>query len=150
MIQWFTILLAILISLVAITFTVWPLFNPKQQLFRSENQEVIDLIHRKDIILQSIKEIEFDYHTKKLSEVDFQRLNTRLRHQALALMRQIEKAEPNVQLLEEELEEAISKTRQRHRLERTDATPKNFCPQCGTPVAKDDNYCVSCGKQLKS
>lgn len=147
---WFTILLAVLISLFAIAFVVWPLFNPKQRPSLVENQEVIDLVHRKDIILQSIKEIEFDYHTQKLSEPDFQRLNARLRQQALALMRRIEKAEPDFQHLEAELEAAISEKRQQYRPERMEATPKNYCPQCGSSVAKDDNFCASCGKQLKS
>ena len=26
---------------------------------------------------------------------------------------------------------------------------KLFCPKCGNPVSKDDNFCASCGHNLK-
>jgi hypothetical protein len=29
-----------------------------------------------------------------------------------------------------------------------DATPVNFCPQCGRRVSHDDRFCSGCGRQL--
>ncbi|MCB0143135.1 MAG: hypothetical protein KDE50_24770, partial [Caldilineaceae bacterium] len=86
---WPTILIALLITIPVLIFVVWPLFFPSAKVMVDDLDEsrLAELVQRKDAVLQSIKELEFDLHTSKISQADFQLLNTRLRHQAIGLMR---------------------------------------------------------------
>lgn len=169
---WLTILIALLITIPTLVFVVWPLFFPSAKVMVDDLDEsrLADLVQRKDAVLQSIKELEFDLHTSKISEVDFQLLNTRLRHQAIGLMRQIDKVAPEMTALEEALEQEILQLRRvdgdvvptAHKNGKappaspekaiskvTDAAPDRFCRQCGAGVNADDRFCAKCGAALK-
>ena len=103
----------------------------------------------------SIKELEFDYQTGKLSAADYQRLDQRLRHQAIGLLRQLEKDLPTTSGLEAELEAAILRQRQILEAQPKPATngasadPNHFCTQCGAPVTATDNFCAKCGAPVR-
>ncbi|MEZ4663119.1 MAG: zinc ribbon domain-containing protein [Caldilineaceae bacterium] len=168
---WPTILIALLITIPTLAFVVWPLFFPSAKVMVDDLDEsrLADLIQRKDAVLQSIKELEFDLHTRKISDADFQLLNTRLRHQAIGLMRQIDKVAPEMTELEEALEKEILQLRRvdgevvhiAHKngkapqaspkkavAKEADATPDRFCRQCGARVNADDRFCAKCGAAL--
>ena len=167
--MWITLLFALLFAFLAITFVVWPLRRAPQMALVDEDSALSDLVQRKDVALASIREIEFDHQTGKLNADDFQRINSRLRQQAIAFLRQIEKSAPATSDLEAELEAAIRD--QRAIGDRGSSTPQvmtpvspvavngttstvmntatNFCPQCGTPVATNANFCANCGAGLQ-
>jgi len=107
-----TIAISILLSLLAIAYVVWPVLYPQRSVMLSEDHPLTDLLARKDGLLLALKELEFDYHMGKLTEEDFQRLNQRQRHQAMVILRQIEKSTPHNQALEANLEEEIAVLRQ--------------------------------------
>jgi hypothetical protein len=162
--MWITILFALLFALLTIAFVVWPLWRAPQMALVDEDSALSELIHRKDAALNSIKEIEFDHQTGKLNADDFQRINTRLRQQAITFLRQIEKTAPATSGLEAELEAAIRDQRVvadgANALVRTAAPVApvavngttsaaiNFCPQCGTRAAIKANFCANCGAAL--
>jgi hypothetical protein len=150
---WITIVLALLIAALAVSFVVWPLLAPNgvgRTVLVDEAGPLTELIQRKDMLLLSIKEMEFDHQTGKLSDEDFQRLDQRLRQQAIALLRQIEKVAPASTELESELEEAIRRQRkvQTQPAVRTLEEPKVSCPRCQNPVSAGDNFCPKCGLAL--
>ncbi|MCB0097099.1 MAG: zinc ribbon domain-containing protein [Caldilineaceae bacterium] len=169
---WPTILIALLITIPVLIFVVWPLFFPSAKVMVDDLDEsrLAELVQRKDAVLQSIKELEFDLHTSKISQADFQLLNTRLRHQAIGLMRQIDKVAPEVTELEEALEKEIMKLRRvdgdvlhaAHKNGKapqpspkkavsnvTEDTTDRFCRQCGARVNEEDRFCAKCGAALK-
>ncbi len=167
--MWITLLFALLFALLAIAFVVWPLWRAPQMALVDEDSTLSDLIQRKDVALASIREIEFDHQTGKLNADDFQRINNRLRQQAIVFLRQIEKSAPATSGLEAELEAAIRG--QRVVADRGSSMPQvvtpiapvavngttsivmntatNFCPQCGTRVAANANFCANCGAGLQ-
>jgi hypothetical protein len=79
--------------------------------------------------LQAIKDLEFDYRVGKISQEDYQRLDQRLRRQAIGLMQQIEKLAPTSASLDEELESIIAQFRQ------TAVTPTLVTPTAVTPTS---------------
>ena len=148
---WLTLVIALLLSILAIGFVVWPLWRSTTTLRVEDDNPLIELIQRKDTVLLSIKELEFDYQTGKLSAEDYARLDQRLRQQAISLLRQLEKDAPDSRALEAELEAAI--LRQRQQLGRQPSQVTNgagtdvrqFCTRCGAPIVATDNFCAKCG-----
>jgi hypothetical protein len=151
---WITIVFALLIAALAVSFVIWPLLGgplgAKRTVLVDEAGPLTELMQRKDMLLLSIKELEFDHQTGKLSDEDFQRLDQRLRQQAIGLLRQIERIAPASTALESELEEAIRRQRkvQVQPAARTLDEPQMFCPRCQNPVNAGDNFCPKCGLAL--
>jgi hypothetical protein len=146
---WLTLLIALVIAALAVGYVVWPLVRPSRPVLVDEDGPLADLLLRKDTVLQSIKELEFDYQTGKLSTEDYERLNLRLRHQAIGLLRQIEGAMPNSAGLELELEEAIRRQRKVAEPSQViNAKPTLACPNCQAAVRASDNFCPKCGFSL--
>jgi hypothetical protein len=158
---WLTVALAALISLLAIYFSVSPLLQPGRASLVLDDDKLAGLLGRKDAILQAIKDLEFDYRVGKMSEEDYQRLDQRLRRQAIGLMQQIEKLAPASASLDEQLESIIAQFRQTSVAPVPDASksvngdapiatpttssPTRFCTQCGKPLEAGHKFCAYCG-----
>jgi hypothetical protein len=146
---WITLLLAGLLAALAVGYVIWPLVRPTRPVLIDEEGPLAELILRKDTVLQSIKELEFDYQTGKLSQEDYQRFDGRLRQQAIGLLRQIEQAMPDSVNLEMELEEEIRRHRQVAEQAAASTAPSTFsCPRCQATVRDTDNFCTKCGFAL--
>ena len=158
-----TILIALIISLIAIAYVAWPLLRSGATTAQlPDDDKLLDLVARKDTILRSIKELEFDYHMGKLSAEDFERFNQRLRQQAVGLLRQIEKVAPNMADLEQQLEAAIAQRRtvtsgvitaeingrSHDAVLMNEKFSSTFCPACHAPVAVNANFCANCGAEV--
>jgi hypothetical protein len=82
--------LVILVSLVV----GYPLFFHKKQGFKeSEDFDPKGLSHllvQKDVAYATLKDLDFDFKTGKLSEEDYQELKTRYRNEALNILEKID------------------------------------------------------------
>lgn len=146
---WLTILAAFVVAALAIVYVAWPLLRPIRLVLSDDDSPLAELLQRKDTLLLSIKELEFDYHTGKLSQEDYQRLDQRLRQQAIALLRQIEQAAPHTTQLDEELEAAIQRQRRvTDRVVNVAEKSQLHCPQCRAAVGRADKFCPQCGQKL--
>lgn len=108
---WIGILIALLLSVVAIVAVVWPLLKKGPTAVLVEDDRLTELLLRKEQVLVQIKELEFDYRVGKLDEEDYQRFDERLRRQAVALIQQIEQVAPESAGLDATLESEIQKRR---------------------------------------
>jgi hypothetical protein len=153
---WATLIAALAISGVALVFVVRPLLAPGPAAVVLDDDRLTELLARKDAALTAIKELEFDYHVGKIAAEDFQRLDERLRRQAIALIQQVEKLAPESATLDERLEVEIA--RLRHTQDRSAAAPEiasappvpaaqsaRFCTNCGAPLAANHKFCAQCG-----
>jgi NADH pyrophosphatase NudC (nudix superfamily) len=161
---WLTLVLAALISLLAVYFAVSPLLQPGRAALVLDDDKMVELLGRKDAALQAIKDLEFDYCVGKMSQEDYQRLDQRLRRQAIGLLQQIEKVAPASASLDEELEGIIAQFRQtsvgQGRIEQGMAgqtapapvvstpQPTRFCTECGKPVEAGHKFCAYCGAPI--
>lgn len=159
------LLIALLISAIAILAVAWPLLKKGPAPVLVEDDRLMELLHRKDQVLVSIKELEFDYHVGKLSEEDYQLYDQRLRRQAIGLIQQIEKVAPESAGLDASLENKILRQRQV-----VDGATKAVKPAVDTgieveiarrrqtlqpaaPVVPQTNgnsvrFCTNCGSQI--
>ena len=142
--EW-TIVVAALVAALALAFTVWPLLNREPRLPAADDSPVADLIARKDALLRSLKEIEFDHTMGKLSDEDFQRLDGTLRRQAVTLLKQIEKVSPELAVHDAAIEAAVAERRGRPA-----GHEHRHCTQCGVIMNPGDKFCAVCGASLSA
>jgi len=95
------------------------------------------LEQEKALVLRAIKDLEFDYGMKKVSDVDHQDMLERLRRRALLLMQQIERAP------------AVPAPAAR-RVAKAPRATANTCTRCGTRNEADAKFCKQCGDRLGS
>lgn len=109
--MWIALLIALVLSLAALAFVVWPLLKPGPAPVIIEDDRLTELLGRKDAVMMAIKELEFDYHVGKLSEEDYQLYDGRLRSQAVSLLKQIEQVAPMSAQMDASLEAEIARRR---------------------------------------
>jgi hypothetical protein len=153
---WVAVILGALVSLLAIAYAVAPLLAPGRATLVVEDDKLAELLGRKDAALQAIKDLEFDYRLGKMSQEDYQRLDQRLRRQAIGLMQQIEKIAPATASLDEQLESIIAQFRQTSPapvavppgaagVDAVAPQTARFCTHCGKPLEPGHKFCAYCG-----
>jgi hypothetical protein len=109
--MWIAMLVALVLSVGALAFVVWPLLKPGPAPVMVEDDRLTELLGRKDAVLKAIKDLEFDYQVGKLSEEDYQLYDQRLRRQAVALLQQIEDVAPQSADMDAVMEAEIAQRR---------------------------------------
>ncbi len=160
---WLTFFVALLISAGAAAYVLWPLLSRTAPEVPVEDDQLTELLSRKDGVLTAIKDLEFDHQVGKLSEEDYQRFNFRLRQQAVGYLQQIDKLAPQSAQLDDALEVEIARQR-KIRTGQVAANGKGavavapatvsvstpeaavrFCTACGQPLAPSHKFCANCG-----
>jgi hypothetical protein len=166
---WTTLFVALLISAGAAAYVLWPLLSRTAPEVPAEDDQLTELLSRKDGVLTAIKDLEFDHQVGKLSEEDYQRFNFRLRQQAVGYLQQIDKLAPQSAQLDDALEVEIARQR-KIRTGQVAANGKGvvaaapaaavapatvsvstpeaavrFCTACGQPLAPNHKFCANCG-----
>lgn len=106
----------------------------------------VALEREKALVLRSIKELEFDFAMRKMSQADFDEMAGRLRQRALGLMQQLDAGGGYRDRIAEEVakrlgaEPAVAEARP--------VTGGPYCTQCGTANDRDAKFCKSCGHRL--
>lgn len=166
------LLVALLISGLAIWAVAWPLLRKGPTPAWVEDDELLDLLHRKEQVLLAIKDLEFDYRVGKLSEEDYRVYDQQLRRQAIALLAQIEKVAPESAQLDASLEREILQRRKVRdgvgaavdgnegeiaHSSRTSTSAESeqersrlYCTQCGHPLDPHHRFCAMCGAPVES
>jgi hypothetical protein len=164
--MWIAFLIALVLSLAALAYVVWPLLKPGPAPVIVEDDRLTELLGRKDAVMMAIKELEFDYHVGKLSEEDYQLYDQRLRRQAMGLLQQIEQVAPMSSGLDAALEAEIAR---RRRVVETIAAPTirqpaaPAVPVAAGPVAASaggavpinghgtpkPRFCTNCGNRIE-
>jgi hypothetical protein len=158
-----TVVLAAVISLAAILVAVWPLLKPPRGRVLLEDDRLGELIGRKESTLKAIKDLEFDFRVGKMDEEDFQRLDQRLRRQAIGLIQQIDKLAPAGAAIDEALERQIAAMRRAQGPAtppasaarplpasvatngHTTTAPARYCTECGAALEATHKFCAQCG-----
>ena len=95
------------------------------------------LEREKQLVLRSIKELEFDKAMGKVSEGDFAAIMSQLRARALTLMRDLERTPANATATVIPAVPATSPT-----------AVAVTCPSCGTTNDADAQFCKKCGTKV--
>lgn len=103
----------------------------------------VALEREKQLVLRSIKELEFDFAMGKMSKEDFEEMTGRLRRRALGLMRRLEGADYRQQV-EREIARRLGEADDGS----GDRSPSPLSCPCGTLNDADARFCKSCGSRL--
>ena len=86
-------------------------------------------------VLRAIKDLEFDFGMKKVSEADYKDMLARLKQRALLIMEQLDQIPPDAPV----------------KPARTQAASRAaVCPRCSTSNDGDAKFCKQCGEKLGS
>jgi hypothetical protein len=128
------------------------------ELLDRELEQIETLSARKGAILQTLKDIEFDYETGKISEDNYDRLRRRHERKALKVMRRLDELrEGDDDLLDEidgEVAERLEQLRDQQAADApdtaTNAEPRRTleCPACGRHLEQDARFCDKCGTEI--
>ena len=99
----------------------------------------VALEREKALVLRSLKELEFDFAMRKMSQADFDEMAGRLRQRALGLMEQLDAGGG----YREQIEQEVAK-----RIGAPDAPDAPDVCACGTSNDPDARFCKSCGAKL--
>ena len=105
---WVLVFLISLLSLAAVGFVLWPLFQRRSFAPPPEGEELAELQTRTESTLQAIRELEFDHSVGKMEEADFERFNLILRRRAMLLLQQLDRFAPQTAHLEDSIEREIA------------------------------------------
>ncbi len=116
--MWLAIALISVVGIAAVGYVILPLFGRTRTVITSEGEELADLITRKEVALEAIRELAFDHSVGKIEDADFERFNRILRLRAMRLIERFD-AEfggssgfgPEAALMDEGLEIEISNRR---------------------------------------
>jgi hypothetical protein len=157
-----TVLAASLVALAAHR-TLVPLVRPETiqtpQILGGRTRAALE--REKTLVLRSIKELEFDFAMKKMSQADFDEMAGRLRARAIGLMRQLDAGADYRETIEQELSRRLGK-----RGPTGPAPPAAaaapletgsevedavvYCSSCGQPIDHDARFCKHCGAKVSA
>ncbi len=111
-----------------------------------------ELEREKQLVLKAIKEIEFDYQTRKVAEPDYKDMIERYRRRAMRLITEIEAGDNFKPLIERELRDRLAAQDAAGELPKDTAatTDPAACPSCGVRNDEDAQFCKKCGGKLRS
>ena len=104
----------------------------------------VALEREKALVLRSLKELEFDFAMRKISQADFDEMAGRLRQRALGLMEQLDAGGGYREQIEQEVAKRIGAPAA---LDAPDAP--DVCA-CGTANDPDARFCKSCGHRFST
>lgn len=116
----------------AISRAVSGFFSSGEEALPISGQTRETLEREKNLVLRSIKELEFDKAMGKVSEADYDAIMARLRARALTLMRDLEQKPMKVTPSRGAVSPAASAT----------------CRTCGTVNDADARFCKNCGAKV--
>ena len=120
----------------------------------------------KNMVLRSIKELEFDRAMGKLDEQDYEEISARLRSRAVRLIQQLDNTTSGYrEIIERELASRLVKAGSSTKVEPYEEPDPDSstvgldtsvgldfsrakCASCGTPNDPDAKFCKSCGSKL--
>lgn len=105
------------ISLLTVLFIIYPLLKREASIAEKEGGEDQsgDSVLKKESVYASLKELEFDYQTGKLSRQDYQELRSGLESMALSLLKEADRPKEEKdrhKTIEEEIELEVLRVRE--------------------------------------
>jgi hypothetical protein len=112
------------------------------------------LEREKNLLLRSIKELEFDHAMGKVGEGDYEEMVSRLRSRAVRILQQLDNTSSGYrELIERELAARLVKAgspieQKAESAGPPESVPTGICASCATINDEDAKFCKSCGTKL--
>jgi len=126
----------VILVLAAGGYALWPLFaktSDKSAGLPAE-KDADYLVARKTAIYRNIKELEFECKMGRLTEADFQRLETEYKGEAAEILQKLDM-----------LNDSTISNNQEFRIQTIESLT---CPACGVKTIPYKKFCADCGARL--
>jgi len=114
---------------------------------REGDNETEHLLLQKEMVYGAIRDLDFDFQTRKVDQQDYTELRQQLEKEAVQILRQLDAVDPLV-AFDNELEQQVLALRQRS-TSTSCGSEREACSSCGTPLEEDENFCPFCGHALR-
>lgn len=117
----------------------------------TELRELEELTARRDVLLKSLRELEFERETNKVSQGDFETFRARYEREALDILKEIDRLHGGrgwQERIDEELRSRVGPpslaSAVAPSLDDSEQGPPE-CVSCGAELQVDDRFCSKCG-----
>ena len=144
-----SILAGLALTLLTVAFVALPFLQHRGKGITEAERLSSELQAGRDRVLNSLQELDMDFNTGKILEVDHQSQRQALMKKGAGILRRIDALKtdgyvrPEGRFVDDEIEAAIAQVRS----ERDEAS-SGFCPSCGSEVKAGDLFCIRCGVTL--
>jgi hypothetical protein len=134
-----TLLIGLAVLVIVVVLVAAPLLEDKRE-FVTQADAATTLGDDHKAVIREIRELDLDYRTGKLSDVDYRALRLPLVQRGAVILEQIHTLPQDVDETDRAIEDAVS-TARKYTYE---------CQKCGNTLSKSDVYCAKCGAQIRS
>jgi cytochrome c-type biogenesis protein CcmI len=134
---------ALLLVTAVVAFVLTPILRGQHASLEREDDEMTDAEARRRVTLLALRDVEYDYHTGKLDETDYESMKRELSAEALAALKEAEAEADSPGSNQDALEAEIAALRQGLR-------SGTACTGCGHTNPSGSRFCASCGQPLAS
>jgi zinc-ribbon domain len=114
---------------------------------RESDNEIERLLLQKEMVYGAIRDLDFDFQTRKVDQKDYAELHQQLEREAVQILRQLDAVDPLV-AFDNAIEQQVLALRQ-HRTATPCGSDRESCSNCGTSLEEDENFCPFCGQALR-
>ncbi len=127
----------ILLLLSVLAMVAYPLMGIRHSAKELVENELSDLLYKKDAAFFALKDLKFDHATGKIDDSDYDSMKQKFESEAVAVLDEIESFEKGI--------DTTDKTSPAQ----TETENKKFCTQCGEQLKGDFRFCPACGNKTK-
>jgi cytochrome c-type biogenesis protein CcmI len=132
---------ALLLVSAVVFFILAPILRGQHASLEREDDEMTDAEAKRRVTLLALRDVEYDYHTGKLDETDYESLKRELSAEALAALREAEAEAESAEAGGDALEAEIAALR-------AGLQAGTACTACGHTNPQGSRFCASCGQSL--
>ncbi len=158
-----TVAIAIMI-VAAVAIVTYPFFSPVQDWAlreRMRDSEWENLVIQRDASYATIKDLEFDRATGKLSDEDFRSLRGKCEVRAAAILQELDSLAaasdqrgylsrpPDRDSVIERQVRQLRRNRVKNSLGPSQKVESFACPKCGAGCSLQDAFCAKCGAAIR-
>ena len=114
---------------------------------REDDDSTAHLLLQKETLYGAIRDLEFDFHTGKVDQKDYDELRQQLEGEAIHILRQLDVVDPLL-AFDNEVEQQVRQLRQR-RAAPTYGAGRVRCTGCRIALDGDESFCPSCGQAVR-
>lgn len=141
------------------------------ELLETELKRIEELVAKRAVLINALREVEFEYETSKVTEKDYKAFRARYERQAVAVMRELDAIHGGrgwEERIEEEIRERLGMppeeaepdvsapepVEQEQAEEPVEADGEEMaelvCAKCGAELEPDDKFCGQCGATVSA